>query len=363
MKRRKTSIGLWLVLTLVVAACGGSATTTTATPASTSVTTGAEASTTSAAPATTAAVLTPATLRLDWSWLVYHVPFLYARDKGFYEAEGIDLEILEGEGSGTTVDLVANGNDTFGFADSGTMMAKATQGAPVVNVLVIQRQSGFGTACWHDVGFTGPQDLAGRSILLIPQESTATIFPAYLELNNVDPASVTVLNADFSNKVTLLANHEADCMAGYVAQDTLLAQLISPEIDDPIPWTENGIQLMGHGIVLHKDTVANSPDLVAGFVRATIRGWEEVCADPPIGVEHFLSAFPDLESEREFSEQSLPFECAGKLDPGPGDTGQRFGPTDDAQWQAMIDLLAQYGGLENPLPPSDYYTNEFVPSG
>jgi NitT/TauT family transport system substrate-binding protein len=370
-----------VVLAVVAVACGGSGGTettssagadTTGAPATTAgetaTTTGETATTagevaTTGADTTAAAAMTPATLRLDWSWLVYHVPFLYALEEGYYAEEGIELEIEEGEGSGTTVDLIANGNDTFGFADSSTMMAKASQGATVKNAMIIQRQSGFGTACWPDVGFTGPQDLVGHSVILIPQESTATIFPAYLELNDVNPDDVSVVNADFTNKITLFANHEADCMAGYVGQDTLLAQMLSPEIEDPIPWTENGIQLMGHGIVVNDETIANDPEMVEGFVRASIRGWEEVCADPQIGIDLFLETFPDLsENDKEFSEQSLPVECGAKLDPGPGDNGTRLGPTEDGQWQAMLDLLTEYADLQNPLPPADYYTNDFVAS-
>lgn len=348
-----------LVFGLLTAACAtGGAPATTAPPATTA------APGTTAAPATTAAPteLVDATLRLDWSWLVYHSPFVYAKEQGYFEDEGINLEILEGQGSGGTVTLVGTGDDEFGFADSGTMMLQRSQGVPVKNVWVLQRQSGFGTACFESVGFQDPKDLEGRSVLLVPQESTAQIWPAYLEFNGVDPNQVTVVNTDFANKVKLLADGQADCMAGYVAQDTLQAQLINPDIADPIPWTEHGIQLMGHGIVVHEETIANSPELVEGFVRASVRGWQEVCENPQLGIDLFLEMFPDLsDADVEFTNASMPFECAQKLDPGPGDSGQRLGPTDDSQWQAMLDVLTQFGGLTNPLPPGDYYTNEFVP--
>jgi NitT/TauT family transport system substrate-binding protein len=361
---RIRTVALSLLLSLVIAACSGGTTTETTTAGSGTTTapqqettTSTEATTTTAAPAE----LTPATLRLDWSFLVYHMPFVYAQEQGYYADEGIDLEILEGEGSGTTVTLVGTGDATFGFADTGTTMLQRSQDVPVTNTLVVWRSAGFGTACFKDVGFSVPKDLEGHSVALIPVESTAQIWPAYLAANGVDGSKVDVLNADFSNKISLFAAGETDCMAGVVGEDTLIAQLNNPDIADAIPWSDFGIQVMGHGIVVADDTIASNPDMVRGFVAATIRGWQEVCADPQIGIDLYKSKFPDLsEADIAFTEGNLPFECQ-KMQPAGDDTGTALGPTDDALWQSMIDLYSQYGGLENPLPASDYYTNEFLP--
>ena len=43
------------------------------------------------------------------NWYVYgeHAPFYYGKEKGFYAAKGIDLEIQEGRGSGIVTQAVA----------------------------------------------------------------------------------------------------------------------------------------------------------------------------------------------------------------------------------------------------------------
>ena len=368
MKRRIPIVAPILALSMLLAACGGSNSTDTTPAGETSTTTPpqttttAQATTTTTPPTTEAPKeLTKATLRLDWSYLVYHMPFVYAQQQGYYADEGIDLEILEGEGSGTTVTLVGTGDATFGFADTGTTMLQKSQEVPVTNVLVIWRSAGFGTACFKDVGFTKPKDLEGHSVVLIPVESTAQIWPAYLAANNVDASKISVTNADFSNKISLFAAHETDCMAGVVGEDTLIAQLNNPDIADAVPWSDFGIQVMGHGIVVNDSTIADNPDMVRGFVAATMKGWKEVCADPQIGIDLYKSKFPDLsEADLTFTEQNLPLEC-DKMNPVGADTGTVLGPTDDGLWQSMIDLYSQYGGLENPQPPSVYYTNQFLP--
>jgi len=313
-------------------------------------------------PATAPSDLEEASLRLSWSTLVYDMPFFYALEQGFYADEGIDLEIGEGEGSGTTTQLVGAKNDTFGWADSGTMMLTRSNGAALKNVLVVWRDAGYGTACFNDVGFSGPKDLEGRSVIFIPQESTASIWPAYLDANGVDESKVTVKSADWSNKMTLFAAGEADCMAGYVTQDTLISKLMNPEeIADARPWSSDGIELLGHGIIVHEDTLAEDPELVAGFVRATIRGWQEVCADPQIGVDMYLEKFPDIsEADVEWTNRNMFMEC-DRTHPVGSDPGRALSATNTSQWAAMQDTLNEYGGLENVTDPNDYFTNDFVP--
>ena len=74
-------------------------------------------------------------LRLNWYLGGLHVPFYYGKDKGYYAAEGIDLTINEGRGSANTVQVVAAGSDTFGLADSSSVILNASKGADVKSVM------------------------------------------------------------------------------------------------------------------------------------------------------------------------------------------------------------------------------------
>src|SRR5919202_1944546 len=77
------------------------------------------------------------------NWYVYgeHAPFYYGKEKGLYAAEGIDLDIQEGRGSGVTTQAVAAKTATFGYVDVPTMMRAAVKGAPVVATGVLLQTS------------------------------------------------------------------------------------------------------------------------------------------------------------------------------------------------------------------------------
>jgi len=173
---------------------------------------------------------------------------------------------------------------------------------------------------------------------------------------------VKMRNADFSNKVKLFADHKADCMAGIFGEDMLDARLRNPDIAEPIAWDAHGVQVFGKSLVANEDTISSDPDLVEGFMRASLRGWEETCAEPERSVEEYLANHPEIsEKDQAYVEQQFPLECA-KLEPGPGDDGEPLGPTGDAVWSSMQDALEQYGGLEDPQDVGSYYTNDFVTS-
>jgi NitT/TauT family transport system substrate-binding protein len=71
-----------------------------------------------------------------YSWILYgHAPaYYYAKELGLFKKEGLDVTILTGKGSGTSVKLMGAGQDTFGTADYGTMMKGIVRGIPVKGV-------------------------------------------------------------------------------------------------------------------------------------------------------------------------------------------------------------------------------------
>src|ERR1043166_10226193 len=82
-------------------------------------------------------------LRLNWSFGGLHVPFYYGKEKGFYQAEGIDLTINEGRGSANTVQVVAAGSDTFGPADFSSVIATAAKGGALKSVMPLLNSTRF----------------------------------------------------------------------------------------------------------------------------------------------------------------------------------------------------------------------------
>ena len=89
------------------------------------------------APLTPAAAVDTVSLRLDWVIGSEHAPIFVARDKGFFKDEGIDVNILAGEGSTVVVKLVGNKNNDFGYATADQVLMAHAKGLPILTTAVV----------------------------------------------------------------------------------------------------------------------------------------------------------------------------------------------------------------------------------
>src|SRR5712675_2679518 len=124
--------------------------------------------------------------RLNWYLGGLHVPFYYGKDKGYYAAEGIDLTINEGRGSANTVQVVAAGSDTFGLADSSSVVATAVKGAEVKSVMSLLNSTGFSVVSLASNGIKTPKDLEGKKLAVSPGDPLGQLFRALAAQNKLD---------------------------------------------------------------------------------------------------------------------------------------------------------------------------------
>jgi len=301
-------------------------------------------------------------LVLDWTWQPYHVPFMYGIAHGIYKAHGINLTLTQGQGSSTTATLVGQGKYQFGFADTSTAVLAQSKGVPIKNVMVIQQRGAFATECYKSAHVTSPAALKGHSVIMIPSESTAQIWPAYLAANHLSPSSIRVVNASVSDKVTLFVAHKADCMAGLLGEDTLQASLENKGIGAPMPWADSGIKLFGYSIIASDSVISSQPSVVKNFVAATALAWRQSCANQSAAIALFEKKYPHLSStaaEKTYNTDNFQAACS-QLQPPAGVTTTPLGASSPAQWQTTVATLEKYAGLSKSQPASAYYTNKFA---
>src|SRR5688572_2347095 len=78
-----------------------------------------------------AAEVQKVTLRLGWTISGMFSPFYAGKEKGFFREEGIDLQVLEGNGSGNMAKTVGQGSDMFGYGDASSVVLAASKGVPI----------------------------------------------------------------------------------------------------------------------------------------------------------------------------------------------------------------------------------------
>lgn len=293
-------------------------------------------------------------LRLNWYLGGLHVPFYYGVEKGFFKAEGINLTINEGRGSGNTVQVVAAGSDTFGMADSSSVISLIAKGGEIKSVMTVLSSTGFSVVSLASAGIKTPKDLEGKSLAVSPGDPLRQLFEALAAHHKLDLSKISFVQVDPAAKVVTVLEKRADALLGGADDQFFLIKYRGQE-PAALRFADNGANIVGMTIVAGAATIKTKPDLVQRFVRASIKSWEEAKKNPDAAVDAAMKAKPDLNRQSTKDQMLVDFE----LMDSPNVKG-RTGFGDERDWKQTIDLLKKYRGLETTSDWTAFHTNDFV---
>ena len=297
------------------------------------------------------------TVRLAFNYNGHRSPYLLGRDKGFYREEGLDVEVLEGKGVTSSMQLVANKQDTFAVVDPPSLMLGVAQGMPLVMVLQQYQKSPNALISWTAANIQAPKDLVGKTVATLQGDTTTTMLYALLAKNNVNKAAVKIFAADGGTRTQTFLGKRADAITGFYNDSYLGLKATDPDIRYFL-YSDYGIDTMGDGIAVHKDTVKASSDAVRGFVRATVRAYQYALDHPEEAIDSLLKMSPTLKREVELEK----LKATRSLVASPDTQAQGFGYASKAKWEAAQALMLEFGGLnQKAATVEEYYTNDFLP--
>jgi len=294
-------------------------------------------------------------LRLNWYLGGLHVPFYYGKERGFYKEEGIDLTINEGRGSANTVQVVAAGSDTFGLADSSSVVATAAKGAEVKSVMSLLNSTGFSVVSLAETGIKTPKDLEGKKFAVSAGDPLGQLFRALAAHNKLDMSKITFVQVDPAAKVVAVLEKRVDALLGG-ADDQYFLIKYKGEEPAALRYADHGANIVGMTILTQEATIKNKADLVRRFVKATARSWEEARKNPETAVDATMKVKPDLNRASQIDQLKVDIEL---LD-SPNSKG-RIGWGDQRDWDQTITLLRQYRDVQTDKPWTAFHTNEFLP--
>ena len=300
------------------------------------------------------------TLLLNWYTYSEHAPFYLGKERGYFDQEGIDLDIQEGRGSGVTVQAVAAGTATFGYADVPTMIKAAAKGAPVTAIGVALQTSPMSVMGFADKNIKKPEDIKGKTVAVTPGDSMSQIWPLFLKKTSLKDGDFKVVAGDAQTKLNAVINNQADLLLGYVMDQAIKLQDAVHKPVCPIRFADYGVNMVSSGIIVQKDLLNSKPELVRRFMRAATRSLEEAERDPGAAIDAMLKANPKSGVKETALIGMKETARLYKGPDNPDDKPLRVGARNMADTLA---LLTEYGGLDKSAAgkPEDYYTNAYLP--
>ena len=300
---------------------------------------------------------------LNWKYQGPQAWFFIAQDRGYFKAEGLDVEIDQGEGSSAPIAKIAAGAYTAGFGDINAAIDFASRRpaeAPV-GVFMIYNTPPFTIAVRANGPIKSPKDLEGRTIGGPANDGALKLFPAFSKVAQFDAAKVNVSNMAPNLREQMLLRGQVDGVFGFINTIWFSALLvgIDPAKDLRfINYGNHGMDLYSNTILFSRNFVRDNPKAVEGFVRALNRALKDVVANPEAGMDAVMKREPllkrDLEKDRLFA--TLKQEMSH-----PEIANIGFGDIDVDRMKRAISIVVESNNLPRTPAVEEIFNRSFLP--
>ena len=291
---------------------------------------------------------------LDWTPNTNHTGLFLARDRGYYAEESIEIEIRESDMN--FIEMVAGGSDDFGMAAQEQVLHdRATQAAiPVVALAAIVQHNTSGFAAPVDRGIQSPGDFEGKTYSGWRTVLELAILRTLMEKHGADYSQVRIINQSAGNYIASM-ELEADFAWIYYGWDGVNCDLQDYPIDFiPLQSIEPDLDFYSPLIITNEKTLAERPDLIRRFLKATQRGYLDAMEDPQGAVDSLLNAAPGLDPELLLASQLY-------LNDHYIDDAAYWGAMSGQTWIRFAGWMDQHQLLDRPIDVLKAFDTSFLP--
>lgn len=290
------------------------------------------------------------TLALNWFPEVEHGGYFAAEVHGYFDAEGLDVEILPGGPGAPVMQQVAAGRCDFAVANADQVLLGRDQLAPVVAVMAPLQDSPHCIMVHASSGLTSLLELRNLTLAVGTGKPLAT----YL-LHRLGDAHLQVV--PYQGNVSLFLTRTDVAQQAYVFSEPFVAR---QQGADPrcLMLSDIGFNPYTSVLIVHERRIAQDPELVGRMVRACVRGWQHYLKDPVPTNQRIAARNSEMTLEAlaygaaEMHKLCLP----GALDPN------HLGTMTAARWEELAQRLDEVRLLDRRNSWSDAFDTRFLPT-
>jgi NitT/TauT family transport system substrate-binding protein len=218
-------------------------------------------------------------LQLKWVTQAQFAGYYVAKDKGFYEQEGLEVDVMPGGPDISPTQVMAGGGADVTVDWMPSALAAREKGLALVNIAQPFKRSGMMLTCLKESGITAPEDFRGKTlgVWFGGNEYPFLSWMATLKIPTDGSAGgVTVLKQGFN--VDPLLQKQAACISTMTYNEywQVIDAGIKPEELVTFKYEDEGVATLEDGLYVMQDKLKD-PAFVAKmekFVRASMKGWK-----------------------------------------------------------------------------------------
>lgn len=294
------------------------------------------------------------TVILDWVPNTNHTGLYVAKEKGWYEALGLDVEIIQPP-EGGTAQLIAAGEGEFGISYQEEVTYARSKKLPVVSIATIIQHNTSGFASPKEKNITSPKDFEGKKYGGWGSPVEHAVIQSIMEKHEADVEKVEFVNAGAADFFTV-TKRDIDFEWIYYGWTGIEAELrefplnfieirsIAPELDFYTPI-----------IITNESYIEENPVTIKKFMEATEKGYQFAMENPEEAANHFLNQVSGMNEELVIASQKW-------LSTKYQDDAEQWGIQKDLIWENYAQWMTDHELIPEMIDMQKAFTNEFLPN-
>lgn len=284
-----------------------------------------------------------------------NLPFVgvyIAKEKGYFLAEGLDVEVQHSTGRGEHLQLLMAGSVQVTTQDAAVLLQRrADPGLPLVSIALIGQRGQQAFAALKSSGMRTPKDWEGKKVGY--KGTPPPDLFAIMEAAGVDRHRVELVNVGFDPRV--LVQGLVDVYPLFKSNEPYLLRQMGYEL---VIWdaADYGVPTLGLAYVTSEEQIRRDPDLLVRFLRAALRGIEDARANPEEAVDIVLKYAPQADrGHMRFMLETELKDAESEVTRAHG-----LGWQTREQWAALYEVLRRYNAIAKPVEIERVFTNELL---
>lgn len=272
-----------------------------------------------------------------------------AQEKGYFKDEDLDVTIEHSPGQGQHLQLVASGKVQVTTQDAAVMlMRRADPGLPLVSFALIGQRGQQAFAALTKTGLKTPKDWEGHTVGY--KGTPPPDLMALISASGANKDKIQLVNVGFDPR--LLTEGKVDVYPVYKSNEPY--QIEGWGYDLTL-WdaADYGVPTLGLAYVTSEDTLANQPEALTRFLRASLKGIRYAADHRDEAVDIVLK-YAGPETDR----GQMRFMLDAELVDAKSDLTKEHGIgwQTQAQWQAMEEMLIKFNAMKTTDPSKAFTT-------
>ena len=292
--------------------------------------------------------------RLNFKPAAPHVVYYLAKEKGWFQEAGINLQITPGTGSTDSVKLTAAGQFDLAEAAASSLIVGRAQDIPVKAAAMIYQQSPTMLMVLESSGIKTLKDLIGKRIGVRYQGAVYPEYAALLKKNGIEKSQVKEIQIGIGE--TPLFVGQVDALSNYVQEAPRFEKQFGKKLNI-IRFTDYGVNFYATAIITSESTAQKKPELIRKFVSIVARTWKYVETHPEEAVDALVKAIPEL-GDKEALVTELKIFMPLMKNEATEKNGWGYMVKD--RWETDINFFFDQEVIKKKVEVDSCYTNAFI---